>query len=218
MAFLDALDKVRPTLEAELAEFRRREDEKTLSALSRRALELAREILSLDEFCDLEFPGGRARSVQRQPEASGRSAPHGKSTGERSSEPGDRERPGGFRINYQELPFEDGAARHSRFGGGIVQVNTFNPNYRHEMTGDERAKLAYMTLLIGKEAIAYNDRSKKADEFLERLLGFYFLLRRRVGMRRAARSADVHRDDARDRDTFHMSCPAWRLQSQRMPC
>jgi hypothetical protein len=72
-----------------------------------------------------------------------------------------------MRIAFAEVPFEDGLSKHSRFLSGIVQVNKLNPDYKREMIGSEEAKLSYATLMIGKETIAYNDKSKSADEFLE---------------------------------------------------
>jgi len=44
------------------------------------------------------------------------------------------------------------------------------------MIGPDEAKLAYATLMIGKETIAYNDKSGVADDCLEKILTFYFRL------------------------------------------
>jgi hypothetical protein len=38
------------------------------------------------------------------------------------------------------------------------------------------ARLAYAALMIGKESIAFNDRTGMAGDFLEKLLDFYFKL------------------------------------------
>ena len=43
-----------------------------------------------------------------------------------------------------------------------------------------QGKLAYMTLIIGKETVAYNDRSNFADDYLERLLSFYFRMKAKI--------------------------------------
>jgi hypothetical protein len=48
------------------------------------------------------------------------------------------------------------------------------------MTGPDESKLAYATLMIGKEAIAYNDKSGTSDEQLERFLSFYFRVKERI--------------------------------------
>ena len=178
VAFLELLDRIRPQIEAEV-ELRREElRERALSDIQRAAVHLAKEILDTDEFRDLELPGGLARA--KAPPAQERTAPTGRRTGERSVEPGERSRPGGLRINYVERPFETGPSRHSRFVGGEVQANDLNPDFRREMAGREEAKLAYATLVIGKEAIAYNDKSGAADDYLERMLSFYFQVKERI--------------------------------------
>jgi len=178
MAFLDVLDKQRPQIEAEVDSLREKERDKALSEIQRNAIRIAREILDLPEFRDLELPGGRTRS--RSPSEKERTVPRGKSTGERSKEPGDQQQTGGLRINYVEQRFETGPAKHSRFQVGQVQVNELNPDFKREMSGPVEAKIAYNTLMIGKETIAYNDKSQSADEHLERLLSFYFRLKERI--------------------------------------
>ncbi len=178
ISFLDLLDKQRPQVEAEVEELKEREREKTLSEIQRNAIELAKEILNLAEFKDLELPGGLTRA--RRPPEDKRRVPTGKRTGERSKEVGDQRDVRGLRINYEEKAFEDGSSRHSRFLGGVIQANTLNPDYLQEWGGPEEGKLAYVTLVIGKETIAYNDKSGGADDYLERLLGFYFKLKSRI--------------------------------------
>jgi len=78
------------------------------------------------------------------------------------------------------VSFEDGPSCHSRFLSGIVQVNESNHDYKREMAGSEEAKLSYATLMIGKETIAYNDKSKAVNDFLEKLLSFMFQVKRRA--------------------------------------
>ena len=46
------------------------------------------------------------------------------------------------------------------------------------------SRLAYAALMIGKETIAFNDRSGMSGDFLEKLLGFYFKLQARGQRRR----------------------------------
>lgn len=192
-AFLDLLDKQRPQIEAEVELLRQKEREKALSEIQRAAIRLAKEILDSDEFRDLELPGGTTRT--KSPSERERTVTTGRPTGERSAEPGDRRQPGGLRINYVERPFETGPARHSRFVGGEVQANELNPDFKNQMMGPDEAKLAYATFIIGKEAIAYNDKSSTADDYLERLLSFYFRVKERIaphvavpGKRRRGRS------------------------------
>ena len=76
--------------------------------------------------------------------------------------------------------FEDGSTRHSRFLGGVIQANTLSPDYLRETQGPEETQLAYATLIVGKEIIAYNDKSGGSDDYLEKLLGFYFKLKNRI--------------------------------------
>jgi len=171
--FLAELDKIGPSLEAEIQDLRREEEEKKLTEVQRKAIEIAREILDQDQFKDLELLRGLRK--QRGPIVHpGVTHKTGEKTGERSKTEGDRGRLGGLRIAYQETPFEDGPSKHSRFLSGIVQVNTLNQDYKREWTGPEQQKLAYATLMIGKEAIAYNDKSGAVDYFLEKLLSYAF--------------------------------------------
>ena len=83
-------------------------------------------------------------------------------------------------INYEEKPFEEGPSKHSRYVSRIIQINTLNPDYKQEMIGTDKTKLAYATLMIGKETIAYNDKTAFADEYLEKMLSFYFTLKNRL--------------------------------------
>jgi hypothetical protein len=87
----------------------------------------------------------------------------------------------GSGINYTETAFEDGAVRHSRYVGRVVEINELNEDYKREvLQGDGKAALAYAALLIGKETIAFNDKSGMADEYLEKMISFLFRLRDRV--------------------------------------
>ncbi|OLC70640.1 MAG: hypothetical protein AUH78_20350 [Gemmatimonadetes bacterium 13_1_40CM_4_69_8] len=173
---LDALDRCRPQIETEVEQLKAEQEEKELSEVQRQAVRLAREILDLEDFRDLELPGGLSKA--RAPNGDGRVEPTGHQTGERAQDPGDHVRPYGPRIRYQEVAFSDGPRRHSRYTQGVVQANTLHPDYQQELSSASDAKLAYATLLIGKEAIAFND--KAADDQLEKLLSFYFTLKRRL--------------------------------------
>lgn len=189
--FLDLLDRYRSQIEAEVEELKSREEERELSEVQQRALQLAREILELDEFRDLELPGGlaRARSDAQQ---TGR-RPEGERTGERSKEAGDHPSSRGPRIDYQEIAFPDGSMRHSKYVTGVVLANTLNADYQREASGSPDSKLAYAALLIGKEAIAFNDKSGAADEQLERMLSFHYELKRQMVGRSPAHFAKRRR-------------------------
>lgn len=142
---------------------------------------MARDILDSEEFRDLELLGGMARHHARpEPKPSPEPEPPPTPLPPPDHEPPDHKQPGGRRINYVERPFETGPSKHSRFLGGEVQANELNPDFKKEMKGPVEAQLAYAALMIGKETIAYNDKSGTADDYLERLLSFYFRVKERV--------------------------------------
>lgn len=177
LQFLVELDKIRPSIEDEIEELRLREQEKKLTEVQKEAISLAREILNQEQFKDLELLWGlrKRRGPVTHPRVT---HPVGKQTGTKSKEEGTLGRLGGMRIALEETPFEDGFSQHSRFLSGIVQVNARNPDYK--MLGSQEAKLAYATIMIGKETIAYQDKSKAVNDFLEKLLSFMFQVKRRI--------------------------------------
>ena len=84
----------------------------------------------------------------------------------------------GRRIRYEEVPFEGGSTAHSRFVSGVVQANALHPDFQQAARSGDRG-LEYAALMIGKESIAFNDRTGSAGDFLEKLLDFYFKLHAR---------------------------------------
>lgn len=268
---LDELDRLRPSIEAEVEILKQEEAEKKLTEIQRKAIELARDILNTEEFKDLELLEGLGRKI-REP----RLPPNGfdfvppsmrilpgekgslplkayvprvvpnncvirlsvsdpesievitnslilsKSNADkdgvvtchvsfkaklkksvpttliasagnlktqaviRVAEPGPKRQPiigsekEGGGINYEERPFEDGPSKHSRYVSRIVQINTLNYDYKREMKGTNEAKLVYAALMIGKETLAFNDKSGVADEYLEKILTFNFMLKNRI--------------------------------------
>jgi hypothetical protein len=182
VGLLDALDRYLPTLRSELDEHLAAYREQEAGAIAERALRLARDILDLDEFRDLALPGGLAKRGRPEstPVARGEGTPRRRrrSGDEPPVEPGTLPSPRGRRIGYEEVPFESGSGAHSRFLSGVVQVNTRHPDYQAAATAAD-ARLAYAALMIGKESIAWNDRSGAAGDFLEKLLDFSFKLQTR---------------------------------------
>lgn len=83
----------------------------------------------------------------------------------------------GSRINYEEKPFEEGPLKHSRYISRTIQINTLNSDYKRETMGSDEAKLAYAALMVGKETIAFNDKSGIVDDYLEKMLSFCFKLK-----------------------------------------
>lgn len=274
ISLLDELDRLRPSIEAEVENLKQEEAEKKLTEIQRKAIELAREILDTEEFKDLELLEGFGRkppeprlppngfdfvpsSIRIEPGETStlplkafvpKVVPdnslvklnitdsscvelktinillkasesdkdcvvtahvsfEGKSkttvpatltatTGNlkaiahiRVSEPEQKREPKspgvqkeGPRITYEEIPFEDGPSKHSRYISKKIQINELNKDYIREvkMAKSEQVNLAYATLMIGKETIAYNDKSGNADDYLEKILSFYFELKNRL--------------------------------------
>jgi Histidine kinase-, DNA gyrase B-, and HSP90-like ATPase len=198
IAFLDLLDAYLPTLRAEIDVHVAAHRAQQTGAIAERALRLARDILDLDEFRDLALPGGmakRGRPDPAPPEAPARARRSRKARTEPPATPGADRSPRGRRIGYEEIPFESGSRAHSRFASGIVQVNTLHPDYQHAAASGD-ARLAYAALMIGKESIAWNDRTGSAGDFLEKLLDFYFRLHAKQPRRgrRRAQSADAEQE------------------------
>lgn len=181
LRLLDLLDRYRPTLEAELEAHLAEHRAKQAADIGERALRIARDILDLDEFRDLALPGGLAkRRAAKSGEPAARRKPPRPSRPEAPPvKPGDRSSPAGPRIRYEEVPFEAGATTHSRFVGGVVQANSLHPDYVQAARSAE-SRLAYAALMIGKETIAFNDRSGMTGDFLEKLLDFSFKLQARA--------------------------------------
>jgi hypothetical protein len=198
IALLDALDRYVPTLETEIAEHLARHRARQASEIEERAMRLARDILDLDEFRDLALPGGlakRGRPAGTQPTQAGTSqARHVCSSKPLPVDPGTDRSPHGRRIRYEEVPFESGSRVHSRFLDGVVQANTLHPDYADSAHATE-SRLVYAALMIGKESIAFNDRSGGAGDFLEKLLDFVFKLQARSRTRRRRRPAAAQSSD-----------------------
>jgi len=81
--------------------------------------------------------------------------------------------------NYEEKDFEEGPSKHSKYISRIIQINKLNSDYKQETRGSDETKLAYATLMIGKETIA-NNKYESADDYLEKILSFHFILKNRL--------------------------------------
>jgi hypothetical protein len=273
VAFLDELDRLRPSIEAEVEALKQREADIKLTEIHKKAIELAKEILNADEFKSLELLDGMGRKTPealippngfdfvpssarvgigerktlalkacvpaKAPDKSrvlfsvddasvirlltgcalleadrankdGVVTAHAEIEGKaktagpviltaragalraeahvRVEDPREGREPTGPGsekqgpwITYEELPFEEGPARHSRYAARKVQINTRNPDYCREVPGKPQLEqLAYAIMMLGKETIAFQDKSAAADEHLENLLAFYFKLKSRL--------------------------------------
>lgn len=181
IGLMDALSRIAPPLAAEVEALKLRTREEHLSKIWARAREIAFQILGQEDFRHLEFLGGQRR--ERGPvQHPGKTVPAGESTGSRSREdPGTREAPHGLRVNYSEEMFPEGPKLHSKFEGSVIKINNVNPDYLREMKGPEDAQIAYGALMIGKETVAYNDPSKRANEYLETLVSYLFQVKEQIG-------------------------------------
>jgi hypothetical protein len=272
LALLTELDRLRPSIEAEVETQRQEEAAAKLGELQSKAIELARDILDTEEFGDLELLEGLGRKSRtpRLPEGGFSFSPaslrieEGKrkrlslraqvpglvpdgadvtfvsgepdvvdveperavfraseanklgvakvileltarksspdpvvitatcgelstiarvrvSTFKLQREPLTGSRGIGKGINYAEVPFEDGAERHSRYVSRVVEINDLNEDYKREvLDGDRDSALAYAALMIGKETIAFNDKSGAVDSYLEKMMAFMFRLHGRL--------------------------------------
>lgn len=191
LALLDLLDRYRPTLETEVETHLTMLRARQAADIEKRALRIARDILDLDEFRELTLPGGlakRGRPMTSPPPEAGRARKRAQRDAA-PKDPGDRVSPRGHRIRYEEVPFENGSRAHSRFIAGVVQANTLHPDYQQAASRAD-SRLAYAAVLIGKETIAFNDRSGSAGDFLEKLLDFWFKLQART-RRRGSRTVTI---------------------------
>jgi hypothetical protein len=193
IALLDLLDRYLPTLEAEIESHLVEHRAQQASEIGTRALRLARDILDLDQFRDLALPGGLAK--RGRPEVTRRRSGDRERRKPRQGHdppvtPGTNSSLHGRRIRYEEVPFEDGRQSHSRFIAGVVQANTLHPDFQETARAVE-SRLTYAALMIGKESIAFNDRTGTAGDFLEKLLDFYFTLQRRRPRRGRGRSTPI---------------------------
>jgi hypothetical protein len=271
---LDELDRLCPSIEAEVENLKQEEAEKKLTEVQRKAIELARDILNTEEFKDLELLEGLGRrppeprlppngfdfvpsSLRIEPGKTGslplkafvpRVVPDNSivklgisdsfsvelkteslllkaseadkdgvvtahvsfvsksrttipailtaTTGNlsatariRVAKPGQEREPigpgvqkEGPRITYEEVPFEDGPSKHSRYVSRKIQINELNKDYLQEvkMAKSEKTKLAYATLMIGKETISYQEKGGYVDDYLEKILSFHFELTNRL--------------------------------------
>jgi hypothetical protein len=201
IALLDILDRYLPTLEAELDGHLAAHRAQQASEIGERALRLARDILDLDEFRDLTLPGGLAKRGRPEPEPplkAARARRPRRNAGNPPAGPGTDPSPRGRRIRYEEVAFETGSTAHSRFAAGIVQANTLHPDFQDAARSSD-TRLAYAALMIGKESIAFNDRTGTAGDYLEKLLDFYFKLHaRKTRPRRKIAAPPRHQQESLD--------------------
>jgi hypothetical protein len=283
MDFLNELNSLRSPIEGEVEALKAEEAQKKLTQAHREAIELAKEILSAEDFKDLEFLEGLGRkgpeprppadgfafvpsSITIQPgrtrslalkalvpevipdatrvefnltgscvelvspqivqitaseadeagivtvrvslksvcateepamlvaKAAGRTA-HARiwvrlqeDIGSREPSDGSEKDRKGKGINYNEVPFLEGQAKHCRYNSKsrTIEANELHPDFKRESkNGTHQTQVAYHALMIGKETIAFKDKTGAADDYLEKLLTFHFRLKQALSGKRA---------------------------------
>lgn len=175
---LDALKSIGEELDTEITGFRSEAENERLQALFRRATKVAREILSQEEFMDLELIDGLRRISRANGDAQ---IPNGATSN-------------GHQTNGHEAHWQNGANGHrtrgtrrpvirrSDFGGdvrhrsrlndGAIEININNPDFLALSRVPRSHQVAYVAMLLGKEIIAYNDSSRASDEALEKMAAY----------------------------------------------
>lgn len=174
-SILNTLKSIGEELDAEITGFRDEAENERLQALFRRATKVAREILSQEEFMDLELINGlrrisRANGDSQIPneanisghETNGHSQNGATSRGSRSARP-----PVIRRSDF------GGDVRHrSRLNDGAIEININNPDFLALSRVPRSHQVAYVAMLLGKEIIAYNDSTRASDEALEKMAAY----------------------------------------------
>lgn len=174
MAFMSWLEAVEPSIRQEVEEHLLEQEIQRIERIKDEAKKVAEEILADEPFQQLELLTGMRRKRSEPRER--KTKPPGKETGTKVEKTGDRPDPAGLRFNFKEVPLDD-IWRHSVFEAGLLKVNSRNPNYVQWVEkGTKRRAMHYIALLIGKETIAFNDKSTGADYYLEKLLAFSLAL------------------------------------------
>lgn len=177
ISFLTLLDRIRPSIEAEVQLLRAEMQTERAQEIYEKAIDLARDILQSEGLTDLEWlRGGRIKP--RGPVKRHETHPTTKRTGKHRTLGTELDEEG-LKISLLERPFEDGPSHHSQFNAGVLQVNTLNPDYQEEMSKSGKDQVYYIASLIGKEVVAFNDKTGLADASLEKALTFSFAMRRK---------------------------------------
>lgn len=181
--FVAGLGNVHAQLEREVQKLQDESRQRNLTEIQKKAIRLASDILNQEAFRDLELLAGMRKpkkpSTPRDDQKKGILSAVGRITQlfrRQPPEPGTK--PGGLRIAYDEKSFPDGPTRHSEFTAGTIVANTRNPDYKTLVTNEE--KLSYAALLIGKETIAYDDKTGSSNRTLEKMLSYLFAVQRKV--------------------------------------
>lgn len=174
-SLLDVLKSFGEELDTEVTGFRDEAENERLQALFRRATKVAREILSQDEFMDLELINGLRRisrangdsHIANDAKANGHEANGNIRNGAASRGHRSLRRPVIRRSDF------GGDVRHrSRLNDGAIEININNPDFLALSRVPRSHQVAYVAMLLGKEIIAYNDSTRASDEALEKMAAY----------------------------------------------
>lgn len=172
--FLDLLDRLCHSIQSEVSYLEQQSLETRTKQIYDHAIDLAQQTFAHEELRHLELIGGLVKP-HSQPAKTGTRPSRGR-TGLHKKD-GEKASPTGMRISIQEYPFEDGPNRLSRFETGVVKINTLNPHFQREMAKTEKDRVHFIACLIGKEILAFNDKTRMADDLLEKSLIYYLLIK-----------------------------------------
>ncbi len=172
---LDALKAIGQEIDTEVTGFRDEVETERLQALFRRATRVAREILSQEEFMDLELIEGlrRISRVNGDSHLPNGSESNGHETnGHRQNGANGRRTRGARRPIIRRSDFGGDVRHRSRLNDGAIEININNPDFLALSRVPRSHQVAYVAMLLGKEIIAYNDSSRASDEALEKMAAY----------------------------------------------
>ena len=170
VTLLYALQELAPKLEQDITIFQEEAENERRQSLVRRATTIAREIFSREEFLSLELIEGLNRVYHR---GNGANSPSGRPTPKSSGNGASDKQPSrNYRSIIRHIAFKDDPHRRSRLSDGTIEINTNNPDFLALANVPRSHQIAYLTMILGKEIIAYNDASGMTDEALEKMVAY----------------------------------------------
>ena len=172
---LNSLKTIGEELEAEITGFRDEAENERLQALFRRATKVAREILSQDEFMDLELIDGLRRISRTNgdsPVSIGATTNGNETNGHRQNGANGQRSSAARRPVIRRSDFGGDVRHRSRLNDGAIEINISNPDFLALSRVPRSHQVAYVAMLLGKEIIAYNDSSRASDEALEKMAAY----------------------------------------------
>ncbi len=176
------LAKIAPELEKEINSHRESVEAERRVSLLLRAQRIAREVLSEEEFLDLQLIRGFSR-VRVKPDGApvGEPTPrNGNGHNGHNGKDGQAGRRRTRHIIVRPIAFEGDLLRHSRLSDQGVEINVNSPDFLALSQLPRARQVAYIAMLLGKEIIAYNDNSRVSDPLLEKMVAYELKVLQRV--------------------------------------